>query len=145
MKGQKGFTLIELMIVVAIIGVLSAIAIPAYKDYVAKSAVTSAMGTMKALLTNADLYAQNNTQSTTSQEALGAAKNMNPLGTLEVSIQGAGAESTAKSTITFKFSEDKAAAGTLQYSKTPSTPWSCTNNTDPYVEIDSCVKGTITP
>ncbi|BBC39959.1 prepilin-type N-terminal cleavage/methylation domain-containing protein [Photobacterium damselae subsp. piscicida] len=53
MKGQKGFTLIELMIVVAIIGVLSAIAIPAYKDYVKKSQMASAMATMKSLITPA--------------------------------------------------------------------------------------------
>ena len=42
-RAQKGFTLIELMIVVAIIGILAAIAIPAYQDYVARSQVSEAL------------------------------------------------------------------------------------------------------
>lgn len=50
-SAQKGFTLIELMIVVAIIGILAAIALPQYQTYIAKSQVSRAMGETGALKT----------------------------------------------------------------------------------------------
>jgi type IV pilus assembly protein PilA len=53
-KAQKGFTLIELMIVVAIIGILAAIAIPQYQGYVAKSQVNRVIGETSALRTAAE-------------------------------------------------------------------------------------------
>ncbi|HDG98711.1 MAG TPA: pilin [Desulfobacterales bacterium] len=55
-KKRKGFTLIELMIVVAIIGILAAIAIPAYMDYTVKAKVSEVMHQFDALATALSEY-----------------------------------------------------------------------------------------
>ena len=56
MKRTKGFTLIELMIVVAIIGILSAIAIPAYTDYVTRAKIPEATSTLADLRVKMEQY-----------------------------------------------------------------------------------------
>ncbi|MBF4490202.1 MULTISPECIES: pilin [unclassified Psychrobacter] len=84
---QKGFTLIELMIVVAIIGILAAIAIPQYQNYIAKSQVSRVMGETSSVKTSVEncALAGKETGATASATVCG----LNDLGMTASNIQGA--------------------------------------------------------
>ncbi|MGY3265897.1 pilin [Lysobacter sp. HA35] len=74
MKNQQGFTLIELMIVVAIIAILAAIALPAYQDYVARSQVTEGMSLASGAKTAvAEYYSNYGTFTAAGNSAIGIA------------------------------------------------------------------------
>ena len=60
-KAQQGFTLIELMIVIAIVGILAAIALPAYQDYIVRSKMSEPLAALaEAKTTVSEYYVANN-------------------------------------------------------------------------------------
>ncbi len=97
---QKGFTLIELMIVVAIIGILAAIAIPAYQDYTVRARVTEAATFNRNAINTAVEFAVSNGAWPTAQQFTPAAptsvQNISAIGV----TAGAGAALATPFTVT---------------------------------------------
>jgi len=126
MQAQKGFTLIELMIVVAIIGVLAAIAIPQYQNYVAKSQYSRVVGESGALRTAVELCLNENiatadceTGSTDSNLLSGTSPDRKPVITIDnaagtatiVATFGANASAVLTSGTAKKITWTRSAAG----------------------------------
>ncbi|MEZ8110346.1 pilin [Vibrio splendidus] len=131
---QKGFTLIELMIVVAIIGALSAIAVPAYQNYVAKSEAASGLATLRSIMTTAELYYQENgVASAATTTNLGTASDANDLGTIASSLSG------ALPTLSFEFGNNSSmtSSDTITFTRSSDTGWGCAR-TGSVPAIDGC-------
>ncbi|HHX8540736.1 TPA: pilin [Vibrio diabolicus] len=121
-KKQQGFTLIELMIVVAVIGILSAIAIPAYQNYVKKTEAATGLSTARSLLTNVDMYIQEEGTFPSTLKDVGASDHMNPIGTLAVNPDA----SAATGTITFTYDQNLSSIENAEFTITKATTgWSC--------------------
>ncbi|UOG17840.1 pilin [Acinetobacter sp. PK01] len=134
MNAQKGFTLIELMIVVAIIGILAAIAIPAYQDYITRGQVSEAVSLGGGLKSPLSEYgADKNAWPTT----LVAPTATPTSGQLNATLVGKYATVTNTITgtyptgrVTVTMNTGKASGGVLTYStNNGGSAWSCGNTT----------------
>ena len=144
MNAQKGFTLIELMIVIAIIGILAAIAIPAYQTYIAKSQVSAGLAEISAVKTGYEAQVNEGTAVAKLGQigfAATSSTRCSAYGAVAVDTDG-----KADSAITCTLSGTPAITGKIiALNRAANGTWTCTSNVEEKYLPKGCTKPTTAP
>ena len=148
MNAQKGFTLIELMIVVAIIGILAAIAIPAYQDYIARSQMSEALSLTSGLKTAvSEVYSQDGTCPVNGANGIGLASTIKGSYVASVTTGGTTPACTIAATMKASGVSTGIKSATLTLTMTNnggSNTWTCTSSAAQKYLPKSCTGGSTT-
>ena len=137
-SSTQGFTLIELMIVVAIIAILAAIALPAYQVYVAKSQVTSGWADMRGGVVTFEEGIQNggNVGSPANANAIGLP--MNTARCSAITPSGTWAATNGQTIVCTLAGNPDVAGESLTLTRNGEGLWSCSTTVDPLYRPNGC-------
>lgn len=140
MNSQKGFTLIELMIVVAIVGILAAIAIPAYQNYIGRAEANTGLAAITPLKTAIeDIYVEGLGSASVTLARLDTTATASPLGQISLGVW----DINGTGSLTFEFgvngqSSSKTSGETIVLTRNLTGLWVCTTSLPPEVRPRIC-------